>query len=257
MCGSSRLTLLLFEAGRRGAQSVPVGTVDDAEDANVELLMPWQATRLPPLVYVDSDGWDSFRLVEAASLLNAFALVTTDTSDGHVSVSMHPLVHAWARDHQSKDEQHENWLQMGCLIASARKEGELWGLHERQLQPHLEVLTGWEMDQNFGGEPVMLVGRVVVNCGWLLHRMRSDAKLFILIQKTIMIRLKLEGTKVDEEWMGTKARPSSPANSRRHGPGQPGQQVKPPAPPAISKPKQSPKNSTDARSKPHQQLYCW
>ena len=105
-CSPSRLRLPLFEAGWKRAKTVSVETEDNAQDENVLLLTPGHVARLPSLMEVDSDAWDSYRLVKAVYLLKAFALVSTDTSDGYASVSMHLLVHAWVRDRQNEEEQH-------------------------------------------------------------------------------------------------------------------------------------------------------
>jgi hypothetical protein len=75
---------------------------------------------LAVLMQIDADAWDSFRLIEAIHLLQAFSLVSTDTHSGYLSVSMHPLIHAWARDRQDADRQHHSWLTAGCLAAMSR-----------------------------------------------------------------------------------------------------------------------------------------
>ena len=97
MCGPSQLPLLLFDAAWRGAQRIAAGAVTDENEIG---LTAWHVSRLPSLMEVSGDAWDSFRLVEAVNALKAFALVSTNLDDGHVRVSMHPLVHAWAQDRQ-------------------------------------------------------------------------------------------------------------------------------------------------------------
>ena len=199
--GSSRLPLPVFEAGWRCAQSVPPELEDDAEDDEVLLLTPWHVAHIPSLLDPASDVWDSFRLVESVSLLKAFSLVSTDSHDGVLSVSMHPLVHAWARDRQDDEEQHQHWLQMGCVVALTRGEEALWRARGRQLQSHIDALTVWDVDKMFGVESRILVARVLVNCGWVLHDLRADAKLFLLLTK-IFARLGLDRLKVDRLWIG-------------------------------------------------------
>jgi Tetratricopeptide repeat len=201
VCASSRLPLPLFEAAWQGTKRVPPDMDDEAEDDDVLLLTPWHVRHIPSLLDIDSDTWDSFRLVEAVSLLKAFSLVLTDSYDGSLSVSMHPLVHAWARDRQGDTEQYQNWLQMGCVAALAHSEGPLWQIHGRQLQSHIEALTAWEVANMFGVESPMLVTRVLVHCGWLLHTMRADVTLFVLMRK-IFVRLKLDPLKCKRPWMG-------------------------------------------------------
>ena len=200
-CGPSRFPLPLFEAGWKGAKGVSPEVDDEAEDDEVTLLTPWHVAHLPSLVGVAGGAWDSFPLVEAVNLLKAFSLVLTDSADGHWTVSMHPLVHGWARDRQNEDEQHASWLQMGCLIALAHDEGVLWRKNERQLRSHVEALTGWEVDSMFAAESPVLVSRVLVNCGWMLHQMRSDMKLFTLLEK-VCGRLTLDGLSVAARWVG-------------------------------------------------------
>ena len=199
--GASQLPLVMFEAGWEGAQTVPSDMNDDAADDEVELLTPWHISRLPSFLDVSADMWDSFRLVEAVQLLKAFALVTTDVSSDSMSVSMHPLVHAWARDRQSADEQHENWLSMVCIVALARKCRTMTRAHDRQLQPHVESVTAWDMGAMFAGAPRTLVARVLVNCGWLLNQMRSDSQLFLLIQR-LNSWLGLDEMAVEAPWLG-------------------------------------------------------
>jgi hypothetical protein len=112
--GPGRLPLPVSEGGWKGAQSVSPRTGDD--DDAIQLTL-WHVSHLPPLVQANSKTWDSFRPIEAVSLLKAFSLVSTDTDSGFLSISMHPLTHAWARDRQAATEQHESWVKAGCLIA--------------------------------------------------------------------------------------------------------------------------------------------
>jgi hypothetical protein len=148
-----RLPLSIFEARWEGARSIPAERDDDAEDDDVLLLTPWHVARLPLLIDHKSDAWDSFRLVEAVQLLRAFALVSMDLSGDHLNVSMHPLVHAWARDWPNAGERHTSWLQMACLFALSSDNDRFWRKRERQLQPHVEAVTGWEENTIFAAEP--------------------------------------------------------------------------------------------------------
>ena len=79
----------------------------------------------PSLREVGCDSWDAYRLMEAVQLLKALRLVSTNMLDGHTRVSMHPLLHAWARDRQSGEEPHASWLRMVYLAALSREDGEL------------------------------------------------------------------------------------------------------------------------------------
>ena len=69
-CGPSRLLLPLFEAGWKDAQPISLSNTDD--DDTIQLT-PWHVSHLLPLMQADADTWDSFRLIEAMSLLKAFS----------------------------------------------------------------------------------------------------------------------------------------------------------------------------------------
>jgi hypothetical protein len=197
ICGPSRLPLPLFEAGWKGAQSI---SSRNAGDNDIIKLTPWYISHLLPLLQTDANAWDSFRLIEAINLLKAFSLVSTDRYDGFLSVSMHPLTHAWARDRQEMAEQHDSWVTTGCLVAISRGNRDFWRQHKRQLQPHVQVLIAWEINRMFTSEPLVEITSILINCGWLLYDMRDDIKLFVLMQ-SLFTYLSLDPRTVDRDWL--------------------------------------------------------
>jgi tetratricopeptide (TPR) repeat protein len=197
ICGPSRLPLPLFEAAWRSAQTI---SPSKAGTNDADRLTPWHVSRLPSFIQIDTDIWDSFRLIEAIHLLKSFSLVSTDTYNGFLSVSMHPLIHAWARDRLDPAEQHESWVTTGCLVAVSSSGHVLWRKHGWQLQPHLQALLSWEISRMFTSEPPVMITCILVKCGWLLYKMRDDAKLFVLMNKLITY-LSLNRLTVDEKWL--------------------------------------------------------
>ncbi|OQV11358.1 NB-ARC domain-containing protein, partial [Cladophialophora immunda] len=197
MCGPSQLPLLLFEAAWKGAQRIPAGP---GTDQNELRLTAWHVSRLPSLLQAGDGAWDSFRLVEAVNALRAFALVSTNVENGHVLVSMHPLVHAWARDRQDEHQHHASWVAMGCIVAVSRSEDDMWRVHARQLQPHLQAITSWEMGCAFGSENQVAVCSIWTECGWLLHGTRDDQTLFGLLDR-LCSHLGLDKRSVDQGWI--------------------------------------------------------
>ena len=170
------------------------------DDDNVVQLTPWHVSRLLPLIQADATVWDSFRLIEAVSLLKALSLVSIDTHSEFLSVSMHPLTHAWARDRQTATKQHESWVAAGCLMAISRSRRELWQQRGRQLQPHVQIVTGWDISKMFASEPNLKITCVLMNCGWLLYNMRDDANLAVLMYR-LLNHLGLDGQTVDSRWL--------------------------------------------------------
>ncbi|EXJ80944.1 hypothetical protein A1O3_07232 [Capronia epimyces CBS 606.96] len=200
-CGPSRFPLLLlFEAAWKGAREIsPV----EVPPVNLLTLTPWHVSHLPRLYHVPTghDRWDSFQVVEAINLLKAFSLVSTDTHDGFLCISMHPLVHAWSRDRLGPETQHESWVTTGCLVALSCSNNLLWRKQARHLQPHLQALVSSEMNTIFGSEPVILIIRILMKCGWQLREMRADAALFVLIDH-MFTHLNLHRSTVAPQWLG-------------------------------------------------------
>lgn len=195
------LPLVVFEAAWKRGRKVLTKYRHDLEDDDLFVQTPEQVAHLPPFLNVGTTSWDSFRLTEAFQLLKAFALVTTDTSVTSMHVSMHPLVHAWARDRQNADEQHQSWLSMACIMALAGRNSKIRNTLDRQLQVHFEALVQWEMDMMFANAPQRLIVRVLLQCGWMLNIAWSHGEVQALVERLIA-RLGLDGTKVERAWMG-------------------------------------------------------
>ena len=196
VCAPNKLPLFLHKAAWEGARGLPAATTDDENDLR---LTKWHVSRLPSLLQTSSASWDSFRLMEAVDILEALALVSTDRDDGYTSVSMHPLVHAWARDRQNQQRQHESWIAMGSVVALSGSAHDLWRRQARQLQPHLQAATSWDMECMFRTNRAT-VATILVECGWLLHEMRADETLFTLLDR-LCTHLGLDKSTVDPRWV--------------------------------------------------------
>ncbi|KIW10708.1 hypothetical protein PV08_11672 [Exophiala spinifera] len=197
VCGPSRLPSLVFDSAWKGAQRIVAREPGDPDGLG---LTTWHVSQLPSLIPAHEDGWDSFRLVEAVNMLKAFALVSMDVDEEHTCVSMHPLVHAWARDRQDEWQQHASWVAMGCIVALSQSESEMWRVHGRDLQPHLHALTSWEMGCAFQNAPRTAVASVWMECGWLLHGMRDDGTVFRLLER-LCTHLGLDKSTVNMGWV--------------------------------------------------------
>ncbi|KAJ9612530.1 hypothetical protein H2200_004127 [Cladophialophora chaetospira] len=209
VCGPNHIPLLLFESAWREAQRISGDQSDyhydyhsDDQSDDVHDLEPstWHVSRLPLLIQAYEDAWDSIRLVEAVNALKVFALVSTSVNNEHMLVSMHPLVHAWARDRQHEQQQHASWIAMGCVVAVSRSDGAMWRVHGRQLRPHLQAITSWEMRSAFQSEPNVDVACIWTKCGWLLQAMGDDKTLFILLNR-LCSYLGLDESAIDTVWV--------------------------------------------------------
>ena len=201
---SNRLPLSLFEAGLKRVCALKrrfnTGSKDDADDNDNLRLTQWLIAHLLPLMQVDADQWDSFRLVEAIDLLKSFSLVSTDTHSGFLSVSMHPLVHAWARDRQDSEGQNSSWIMSGCIMALSWKDRDFWLEHGRQLRPHLHAFTAWDTSNLFVCHPPKQIACILLACGWLLFGMQ-DTMLVNSLTQRLFSNLGLDMDTIKIEWL--------------------------------------------------------
>jgi hypothetical protein len=100
----------------------------------------------------------------------------------------------------------------GCLVAISRDDDAFWRKHGRQLQPHVQALTSWEMIRMFTTSLPMKVTCVLVKCWWLLYGMRDDAKLFVLLDN-LLAHLGLDRRKVEERWLSVYSPSQTPSGN--------------------------------------------
>ncbi len=86
-----------------------------------------------------SQAWDPLRFQEAVSLLCAFSLVSYDKDESRLS--LHPLVHAWARDRLGEDEFAE-WSTKSLILLTASIDPAVSSYRmEMQLLAHIDACS--------------------------------------------------------------------------------------------------------------------
>ena len=86
-----------------------------ASTAPDETSSGWMLSHQPNLILRQKgQTWDAYPLDAALSLLLAFSLITVDEYD---LVSIHPLVHTWARDRLSSSDQDAIWAKTISTLA--------------------------------------------------------------------------------------------------------------------------------------------
>ena len=95
------------------------------------------------------ESWDPIVIREAAVLLASFSLIKID--DRERRMSMHPLVHWWARDRLSKELQRCFWdISSSTLAATMSWEYQLADYRfRRSLLPHIESCISFCIDKPF------------------------------------------------------------------------------------------------------------
>jgi hypothetical protein len=97
----------------------------------------WMCSNQLSLLRQESATWDAGRLWTGLSLLSSFSLINRD-KNGFVSI--HPLVHTWARDYLNSSDEERTWTISTCSIAMSIS----WAFQtadyrfRKQLVPHID-----------------------------------------------------------------------------------------------------------------------
>ena len=106
-------------------------------------LSEWsRAHQLRMLYETNPDDRDPYPVREAITLLSSFSLISIDEVNNRLS--MHPLVHAWARDRMDPIEQTKNWTVAASTLAISISREFPSSDHRlrRILLPHVDSLLG-------------------------------------------------------------------------------------------------------------------
>jgi len=189
MLHSSFLPLQIFEDAWEGSRQA-LGT--NETETSIDSLCQWHVSRLPDFIGVESSEWDTYRLVEASSLLVSLSLVARHSSDGLPGLSMHPLAHAWAKDRQGLDQQDQAWVAAGSIIALSTS--YTWKTQKRHLRPHVQSCLNIKVKTAFLLGSTATILPIFLKCGWDLLHMRDDSRLGNLL-KDIFDELEISPTK--------------------------------------------------------------
>lgn len=93
--------------------------------------------KLSVLVVDDRGQWDAYPFRQAIALLSSFSLISNDSTDSLISI--HPLVHTWARDRLPEKENLSFWrVAVMTLGASIPRGGKSSDYKRRRLRlPHI------------------------------------------------------------------------------------------------------------------------
>ena len=198
MLDSGFLPLQIFQDAWNGCKNVPEANV--VRTTRIDDLSQSHVSSLPSFVVAEEAEWDSYRLVEATSLLASHSLVTRHDLDGLPGISMHPLTHAWAKDRQNAKQQGAAWITSGCVLGFSRSNNYLWQAQERRLLPHIQSYLNINVKKAFSFATEATILPITLKCGWALLQMRQDSLLGRLLQD-VFSQLSLISDQLSEEFL--------------------------------------------------------
>ncbi|PVH91622.1 hypothetical protein DM02DRAFT_677987 [Periconia macrospinosa] len=200
----SFLPVSLFESAWRGSQqargrvadsgpglgdlsswdvSQPYRVIDlTGSETGLDVLDKSHMLQLPTFIGAKNNAWDAYLLNEALYLLQSLSLITRMEQDGASGLSMHPLVHAWARERQTEEARRANWLSAGCVITLAARGFPRREKIEQSVQTHVQSWVDERIEKSISwcGERDAMA--LVWSCSWMLIQMRDDRRLHNLLE---------------------------------------------------------------------------
>ncbi|KAH7109288.1 hypothetical protein B0J11DRAFT_449159 [Dendryphion nanum] len=136
-----------------------------------ESLDKWHFLHLPEFINNGDEDYKPRRLLNAISLLDSLSLIK---NNHFLSVSMHPLAHAWAKDRQSRQSQFKSWMTAGCILAVSTTNSQLesfWETRGDQLVTHLSSYLDSNTDNQISSQSAPRVIPILLQCGRALDLM--------------------------------------------------------------------------------------
>ncbi|RDW70985.1 putative kinesin light chain 1 protein [Coleophoma cylindrospora] len=197
MVASSILPLWIFEAAWYEGKNI---AYDNSTTSSIDHLAQSHVSQLPSFMVIDGDAWDDYRLLEASSLLVSHSLVTRHNQNDSLGLSMHPLIHAWAKDRQSLKQQEAAWISTGCVLAFSLSDRDMWRTHATLLLPHIQSFLDIEVQTTVLIDSESIVLPILLECGQVLRDMRQDSRLGQLLER-IFSKLKINPQKLCENYI--------------------------------------------------------
>lgn len=147
-------------------------------DEDVLVLSKGHITRLPECI---QQGWsrpsDRFRWRKALRILQSLSVVTVTEQNGHSTISLHPLIHAWAKERQDPQTRSRAWQSAAATIALSCN-GK-YGFHPffRVLRPHVRACISHEVENYVQDISAMEVAQILFQFSYLFYVISDDGSL--------------------------------------------------------------------------------
>ena len=180
----SKVFTIKFEFEWRKPQKLRKGHPDKNRPINT--LFDKHISRLPGFISAELNEWDEYRLQEASNVLASLFLIIKRKYNDFFEISMHSLVHVWARNRFNSEEKKAQAGRAtgGVLsLALSLKEPEVSSTHKRQLRPHVHSYIRLYIPESDLPDYTEMIVPMPLTCAWFLDNMRDDKILANLLKQ--------------------------------------------------------------------------
>ncbi len=145
--------------------------------------------KLPKYVQRWTSFQDRIRWREACTFLENLSIITVHKNDDSFAISMHSLIHAWAKERQDHHSQCRAW-QAAAAIVALSCEGRLdFQPFFIAVQAHVRACVDPEIEDYTRTLPDVEAAQIFFQFAYVLYRMRDYRSLDLLVKR---IRLRLQ-----------------------------------------------------------------
>ena len=184
---NSGISETMFERASKYASELESSKPSDGEE-NIYISVS-HITRLPKYV----QGWASFqdriRWREACTVLENLSIITVHKNDDSFAISMHSLIHAWAKERQDHHSQCRAWQAAAATIALSCRGRLSYQTFFIAIQAHVRACVSSEIEDYTRTLSDMEAAQLYFQFAYLLYRMSDYRSLDTLVKR---IRLRLQ-----------------------------------------------------------------
>jgi tetratricopeptide (TPR) repeat protein len=149
---------------------------DDDKEDDVQMFSLWHVNRLRRVLHESTspEELDLVALRKARQVLRSFSLIMINPET--YDISMHPLVHAWAKDRLRADLQILAWAATASILSLSMRNDYSYREFFNKIQTHVEFCLSLQPQGLFAIDqyPPLEICRMFYSFTWLLYRLRND-----------------------------------------------------------------------------------
>ena len=186
---NSEISEVIFWRAAQYASQIRDEDLDD--QGKIYSLSTNHIARLPEYAQGQSDLQNRLRWRKACSILESLSIIViraedVDDDEEHSSftVSMHSLIHVWAKERQDFQSQSKAWQSASTVIAFSCHEWYEYCPFFMLLQPHVRACVNHNIEGYTQQISEMETAQILFQLAYVLYRMRDDESLDLLISQT-------------------------------------------------------------------------
>ena len=185
----------IFRMASQYAAKLRITGTRNAEEALP--LSPSHMSRLPEYTQEGWSGLKHLRWRKACAVLNSLSLITIKDDHESITVSVHPIVHAWAKTRQDHISRSQAWQSAATVLAFSCQHWDTYYPSFISRHPHVRACVSHEVEDFTQHMSDTEAAQILLHFAYILYVMDDDDSLSSLIQR---IRLRLQNSdEIDQE----------------------------------------------------------